>query len=449
MTTIKKIPVAIKNSPRKIQIISRSFPIENMQGSSAYMLDFVRYLREAGCNVEYISIEPLPDKEFPWCVIPSSLGTPASVWVPNNLRIGRVLLRFNSLLDWIAGLLRLIYRRLPQYIKKIYRAAIKKVQQRHEHQATTTDADVQDWRLLLPTPEEIAFAQTQFNRFKPDVVVVNYVFLANILDTLSANENILKVILTHDVFHHRNAYLKKIGVAMSEGDWDREKESEQLRKAQVLLAIQQEDAHVFKEMAPQCEVICMPKSAICHSHTIKQVPGRCLFVGSKGQHNYYGLQWFLENVWSTVLQLNPNCSLHVCGNVCSSIQGTFPNVHLLDRVDDLKPEYSAAEVCLLPLLGGSGLKIKLVEAMSYGRACVSTSIGVQGLPEIVGKTAIVADTAEDFAAAIHTLLTNPDKRQSMEEQARKYVTEKLSPKAAYQPFVDRIEEHLQQVANRL
>jgi glycosyltransferase involved in cell wall biosynthesis len=122
-------------------------------------------------------------------------------------------------------------------------------------------------------------------------------------------------------------------------------------------------------------------------------------------------------------------------------------VVLLGRVKDLNPEYSAAEVCLVPLLAGSGLKIKLIEAMSYGRACVSTSIGVQGLRDIVGTTTLVADTAEDFAMAVHTLLTKPDKRQWMEAQAYQYVKEKLSPEATYQPFLNYIHQHLQQNQN--
>ncbi|MER3587042.1 MAG: hypothetical protein C4322_00005, partial [Mastigocladus sp. ERB_26_1] len=147
-----------------------------------------------------------------------------------------------------------------------------------------------------------------------------------------------------------------------------------------------------------------------------------------------------------VLESVPHCSLHVCGTVCNGFEEAFPNVRFLGRVNDLEPEYSNAEVCLIPLIIGSGLKIKLVEAMSYGRACVSTSVGVQGLGEIIGSAVLVADTIEDFAAAIKMLLTNLDKRQWMEEQAHKYVTEKLSPKAVYQPFVDKIEQHLQQLA---
>jgi glycosyltransferase involved in cell wall biosynthesis len=456
----KKVLDLEKDRPIKIQIISRSIPAENTDGSNAYMLDFLSYLRKSGCEVQYISIESSPNKQLPWFVISSSLKIFANVQVRNNWQLGHILLRFNLLSNWITAPIRLIYYQVPQNIRSIYTFRFIKVikniynlrtikkQEISKQEANTTIYNAKNWRKLIATPEEISFAKTKFDKFKPDVVVANYVYLANILDALSIDETILKVILTHDLFHQRTAHFNQIGVAMDEGDWDWEVESEQLSKAQVLLAIQKEDAKVFKEMAPKSEVICMPKSGLCHSPTVKQLPGRCLFVGGGAPHNYSGLQWFLENVWTKVIQLHPNSSLHVCGSVCDSIQGTFPSVRFLGRVDNLEPEYGAAEVCLVPLLAGSGLKIKLVEAMSYGRACVSTSVGVQGLGEIVGKTVLLADTAEDFAAAIHTLLTNPNKRQQMEEQAHQYVMEKLSPEAAYQPFVDRIEQHFQQVLNK-
>ncbi|MGB3653474.1 MAG: glycosyltransferase family 4 protein [Rivularia sp. (in: cyanobacteria)] len=432
------------NKKIKIQIISRVFPIENNIGRDAYILDLISYLRKVECEVEYVSVNPLPIDRYPWCVIPSTLRKPIKVRIPNNLQIGHILLRFNKLSDWIIGPLRLFFHKLPQPLKNIYRLAAKKIQKKSKKQLINTkNINVRDWQDVLAKPEEIAFAKAQIDRFNPDVVVVNYLYLANILDTLSADKNILKVILTHDVFHQRNAQFQKIGVVIHDGNWSLEAETAQLEKAQVLLAIQKEDAELFKQMVPHTQVINTPISAIPYSHTIKQIPGRCLFVGSSSQHNFYGLQWFLENVWLEIIQKVPNCSLHVCGSVCDVIQETFPNVRFLGRVNDLKPEYGAAEVCLVPLLAGSGLKIKLVEAMSYGRACVSTSVGIQGLPEIAGKTAIVADSVDDFAAAIHTLLTDSDKRQWMEQQAYEFVTENLSAKSSYQPFVDYIYQYFQ------
>lgn len=429
--------------PVKIQIVSRELPFENSSGNATYILDFMRYLQQGDCEIDYIVLDSSPNGKTPWCIIPSTVAALANVSARDNLRFGRVLLRFTSLSEWFTGLLRLAYNQLPKNLKNIYRSAREKLQQTRGYLSAP-----QAWQAPA-TPEEVAFASAQFVRFKPDVVVANYAFLGNVLDALSPNETVLKVILTHDIRHQRTAHFKKVGVAALESDWNWETETLQLLKAQVLLAIQKEDARILKKMAPQCEVICMPISAVSHSHTAKQVRGRCLFVGSHADHNIHGIQWFLENVWPTILQSVPNCSLHICGSVCDQIQETFPNVRLLGRVDNLKPEYSNAEVCLVPLPVGSGLKIKLVEALSYSRACVSTSIGVQGLCEIAGSAALVADTADDFATAVRLLLTNPGKRQWMEEQACRYVTERFSPEAVYQPFIERIYQHLHQKAKQL
>lgn len=437
------------NGKIKIQFITRGFPLAYYFGSCIYVQDFVGYLQQLGFKIELVSLK-VPTTNRGIFVIPSAFKK-LSFSVKENIRIGRFLLQSRTRLAWIIILPWLIYNLLPNSFQRIIHSIKKSVKQRllqrkDETVNTGKKAQVQVEEDVLPTPEEIAFANEQFVRFQPDVVIANYACLGSVLDAIP-NEAALKVILTHDIHYQRVTSFRQAGVDLDRVNWDWELESAQLRKAQVLLAIQKEDARVLQEMAPNCEVIHTPISAVSHSHTVEQVSGRCLFVGSRAPHNVHGLQWFLENVWSSILQSVPTCSLHVCGSVCTQIEGIFPNVYLLGEVDNLEPEYSAAEVCLVPLLAGSGLKIKLVEAMSYGRVCVSTSVGVQGVPEIAGKTVLVADTDEDFAAGVHTLLTNADKRQWMEEQAHRYVREKLSPKAAYQPFVDRIKQHLQQVAN--
>ena len=111
-------------------------------------------------------------------------------------------------------------------------------------------------------------------------------------------------------------------------------------------------------------------------------------------------------------------------------------MRLLGRVDDLNAEYGAAEVCVIPLIAGSGLKIKLIEALSHGRACVATSVGVQGVQELTDRAVLVADAPEAFAERVISLLQHSEKRTFMEEEARKYVDEHLTPEKAYQPFIN-------------
>jgi glycosyltransferase involved in cell wall biosynthesis len=454
--TAQKLKFA-RTQPIKIQIISRELPVENTRGNATYMLDLMRYLRQKGFELELICLGSSPAGKIPWYIVSPTVRELVKLSARDNVRVGSMLLRFKSFSEWFAALKEpvhtqfwLFYIKLPKQIKNIYRSARKILRlwskqvvrsSDIELQATCYDIEHEAWDALA-TPEEIAFISKQFSRSKPDVIIANYACLADVLDALPPNEAVLKVILAHDIRYQRVTEFKKAGIALGGLDWDWEKESVQFRKAQVLLAIQEEDARVIKEMAPLSEVICTPMSAVCHSYAIKQVPGRCLFVGSDANHNVHGLQWFLNQVWPLILQSVPDSSLHVCGTVCELIQETFPNVHFLGRIEDLKPEYTAAEVCLVPLLVGSGLKIKLVEALSYNRACVSTSIGVQGLCTIASKAVIVADAAPDFADSVDMLLTNTDKRRCMENQARQYVKERLSPEAAYQPFVDCMYQHL-------
>lgn len=259
--------------PIKILIVSREIPLENTIGSATYILNFLSYLRQVGFQIKYIIPNPSPSLHVkaPWCVISPNFFKLANISVKNNLRIGRLLLRFNSISDWVIESLRLIYDRLPEALKNMYRSA------REQRQLTPlylVTSNVWDAPIMS---EESDFINSQFIRFKPDVVIANYAFLANVLEFPVLDKNVVKAILTHDVRHQKGDRFQQLGLTSFETCWNRERETLELSKAQLLLAIQEEDANLFKEMAPQCKVICMPISVECHSHAIQQVPGRCLF----------------------------------------------------------------------------------------------------------------------------------------------------------------------------
>lgn len=418
----------------KIQIIGRYVPAENRSGPFTYLLDFMRYLHYTGCVLELVVL----DQWFQECNIPQAVQDIAHVVImpppskPDEGIYKRVFIR---------SLLRSFYSHLPHRVlhplrKAVYRLRKQQLPGVHAHDAFATE-------------EEIVFTGRRAIEFQPDVMIANHTYLGKIFTGLVETQRVLKVILTHHIEYQRTKDFDNAGLQSHDSVWERENEVNQLKYADVLLAIQRDDANVLKKMVPQCEVFCTPMSAKYDAHHAEeQVPGRCLFIASAIEHNVYGLHWFLGQVWPIVLRTVPQSSLHVCGSVCSKIQGTYSNVRLLGRMDNLEHEYAAAEVCLIPLVVGSGLKIKLVEALSHGRACVSTSVGIQGIQEITNKAALVANTPEEFAKAVITILSNPEKRKAMEELAEKYVTEHLSPEKVYQPFVNRIYQHVREQKGR-
>lgn len=419
----------------KVQIVSRYVPAENVVGHYTYLLDFMRYLRHADCKLELVALDPL----FGDATIPPEVQEIADVYVrklpqmESKTSEGRLLSRCKTLL-------RPFYMRLPGQYLYIARKIFYWLRGKEIYEAKNWDA--------LPTNEEMKFAKIRFETFQPDVVIANYTFLGRVLDLFSDNKRILKVILTWDIRYQRVESYRKGGYQPDDSNWTWKNESELLCKADVLLAIQKDDAKTLQKMAPECEVLCAPMSTKYSLHNNDdQIPRRCMFVGSNVDHNVYGIRWFLKDVWPIILCSLPDASLNVCGSVCYEIHEEFPNVRLINSLGPWNEVYAATEVCLIPLVVGSGLKIKLVEALSHGRACVSTSVGIQGIQELTNKAILVADTAEEFAEAVITILNNPKKRKKMEEQARKYVIENLSPEKVYQPFVDRIYQHVSQQNN--
>jgi glycosyltransferase involved in cell wall biosynthesis len=80
----------------------------------------------------------------------------------------------------------------------------------------------------------------------------------------------------------------------------------------------------------------------------------------------------------------------------------------------------------VPLRIGGGTRLKIFEAMAMGKAVVSTSIGAEGLPVTAGDNILLADTPEDFAGCVVSLLRDPDQRKLLSTAARSLVEEKYS-----------------------
>ena len=419
-----------------ILIVSRYVPLAHRAGHFTYLLEMMRYLALSGCHLELDVLDPwFAPEDIPQYIreIAEVFIMPASfLQVPQsrNARASRVK----------TGL-RPLYHRIPPALLHPFRKwwyclrgqAVPGV---HPPAAKATKA-------------EIDFITHCLTCRQSEVMIINETFLGNILEICKKEHRMLKTILAFDLHHQRNERLRQAQLPQNYSEWDWHKEAGQLKWADVVVSIQQEDMEILRQMAPHAEIINAPMSAVYQAHVVdEQVEGRCMFIASDIEPNVNGLRWFLEKIWPEVLQTNPSTSLHVCGNVCTKFRQSYHNVQFLGRVDDIVSEYGAAEVCLLPLLAGSGLKIKLVEALSHGRACVATSVGIQGIWELANKAVLVADTPGDFARAVTMVLQNSEKRKTMEEHARRYVIENLSPEKAYQPFVDRMYQHTEQTGKQ-
>ena len=107
-----------------------------------------------------------------------------------------------------------------------------------------------------------------------------------------------------------------------------------------------------------------------------------------------------------------------------------PAVTITGRVDDVQPYYYGSSVCIAPLLSGSGTRLKILEAMSFGNPVVSTGIGAEGIDAQAGRHILIGDDPQSFAENIRLLLTDKALYGNIQKAGRalveaKYDWEKL------------------------
>lgn len=287
---------------------------------------------------------------------------------------------------------------------------------------------------MPPTPEEIRLASAAIEEFKPDALLVNYSYLSPLLAL--APEGCQRGILAHDARHLRHADFLTQGLRFESSPWSAEEERAALAGADFVVAIQDEEAGEFQRLAPHAAVLTAPCSFPCRALPAPQKSDACLFVGSDADHNLHGLGWLLAEVWPLVLAARPTASLRVCGTIARRLDKNHPGLEILGRVEDLAPHYAHAAAGVVPIVAGSGLKLKLVECLSMGRPVVTTPRGMAGLDPFRG--ALVAEDAAGFAGALLTLFAAPELACELGRQAQRLARQRFSAEACYGPLIERL-----------
>ncbi len=157
-------------------------------------------------------------------------------------------------------------------------------------------------------------------------------------------------------------------------------------------------------------------------------PETLLFVGNfKHPPNQSALEWFAREVFPKVRECRPKARLVAVGAQApegfrEGLEG--PGIEFVGAVDDIREPLARYAIFLAPILSGSGVRVKLLEAFAAGIPVISTALGAEGLAEKSGEIAWIADDAEGFAAGVLRLLEEPAQAGAMAERARREVEQK-------------------------
>lgn len=160
------------------------------------------------------------------------------------------------------------------------------------------------------------------------------------------------------------------------------------------------------------------------------------FVASSYLPNVEAINWFLEDVWTTIN--NPAIKLHIYGHVGRFLNPRDydrENIVLFDFVPDTAAIYTATDIVINPVRAGSGLKIKNVEALANGLPLITTTHGSSGLEQGEGAF-IIADSAVEFANAIEKLVSSLIERQTLALKAIEFARSNFYAEKCFKPLLD-------------
>lgn len=158
--------------------------------------------------------------------------------------------------------------------------------------------------------------------------------------------------------------------------------------------------------------------------------------------NADGIRWFLAEVWPRVQTAIPDAELTITGanppeDFLHLANNPGSNLTVTGYVEDLIPYFEQASVLVVPVLSGSGMRVRILESMSRAMPLVSTTIGVEGIDVEHGTHLLVANEPEEFARCVVRLMVDTGFQKQLGENARRLATSRYDWRVALNPL-DRI-----------
>lgn len=144
------------------------------------------------------------------------------------------------------------------------------------------------------------------------------------------------------------------------------------------------------------------------------------FIGFRNPFNEEGIRWFLDEVQP---HLDKDLRILLAGSATQCVDKQYENVEVISYIEDLDAAYQDVKVVLCPMLRGTGMKIKVVEALSRGLPVVCTDRGVDGLPDKTMSGCLVTQDPKEFAQYVNRLCSDSAYYEMTAERAKHYYAE--------------------------
>jgi glycosyltransferase involved in cell wall biosynthesis len=207
------------------------------------------------------------------------------------------------------------------------------------------------------------------------------------------------------------------------------KQFEDTAPAQVdfIIPISSDDAEYFKNQFPQKNIFISSAGVNLIKFVQSDTAPKQNSLFHLGALNWYpnieAVKWLLGDIYQQLINKRSDFKLYIAGKHTpeSYFQYNNSNIVVIGEVENASDFMNSKSIMIVPLKSGSGMRLKIIEGMSVGKAIISTSIGAEGINYTNKENIIIADTTEEFVNAIEYLLDNQQVVKSIGEAAKKLI----------------------------
>ncbi len=264
-----------------------------------------------------------------------------------------------------------------------------------------------------------------------DIIQLEMLYMASYLDVIRKYSKAPVVLRAHNIEHKiwqrvaenctnpfKRMYLNHLYRAL------RRFEIGILNKVDGVVAITPVDARNLDRLSHSTNIISIPfgiKLDTLSENPVQPAEASLFHIGSMNWFpNEEGIRWLIAEVWPKLSLRLPELELHLAGRYMTDwlTNLSIPRVIVDGEVPDVWEYMQRFSIMVVPLFSGSGIRIKIVEAMAAGKAIITTTIGAEGINYENGQDLLIAKDAKSFADAIIRLCSDSALRESLGRNAR-------------------------------
>ena len=226
-------------------------------------------------------------------------------------------------------------------------------------------------------------------------------------------------------------------------------EKNHLNPYDLIVPVTADDGKLFKSLGCTSEIVDAPAGIDTNrwkpSATLDL--NQCYHLGSlEWMPNQEAMEWFLKDIWPLIHAQYPAMIFSLAGKNMPDVfkKINIPGVQVESYVEDATAYIADKGINIVPLKSGSGIRLKILEAMSAGKLVISTTIGAQGIHSIDGKHLFIADTPEQFLVKIKWVQENPDQAREIMHQARLLIESEYSNHSVIERLLVQFQQMLAQ-----